>query len=298
MKTRLRFLNESDRSVSRCGDPLVIDTSSFECDWDGIVLEKGWSPHFYPNNVVTPYFYFALARDEDLHWMIEHGGEDVPLKTVPGEIWVNPPWTPFTHKIDEPCFFIILAVEEKRMLDSHPEKLPEEKLQFLNNYNLQDDMLKNYIEMFYYEAEKGNPNGVRYLEGLLSTFSEYYIGNYSNFKTLRMERSASRLKDGAIEVVNNYILENIGEHITIDDLAEELNMSKFYFLKEFKSATGKTPYQYLIDIRMNRAVELLKNESLSLSGIALTLGFSDQSHFSKIFKNQLGDSPGAYRKKL
>lgn len=298
MKTRLQFLDAETRAVSDCGDPLVIEVASHDLGWDGMLLEKGWSPHFYPTDIVTPYFYFALALEEDLHWSAKHEGELVVLKTEPGAVWVNPPWTSFTHKIDQACFFTILAVEADTFLGAHPDKPSLGRLQFLNNYNLEDAFLKNFIELFYLEAERKGPNGGRYVQSLLRTFAEYYVGNYSNYHTLADENPPSRIGEDQIETVRTFILSNLDEPLTIEDLAAEVNMSKFYFLKEFKKAAGKTPYQFLMEVKMTRATEWIEDRSLSLADLAIRLGFSDQSHFSRVFKTHFGDSPGNYRKRL
>ncbi|MCR9142891.1 MAG: AraC family transcriptional regulator [bacterium] len=281
--------------------------------WQGIILEKGWSPHFYPTNVITPYFYFALALEQDLRWEAHHGGELQPLKTNPGDIWINPPDTPFTHKIDQPCFFTILAIEADIFLSAHPDALPparRESLQFLNNYNVEDPLLKNFIELFYYEALSGGANGLRYIRNLLATLSEYFVNTYSNYRDRNPGSKAgspegappsgganSRIKPEAIEAIESFILENLEEVITVDDLAAELNMSKFYFLREFKKAAGVTPHQYLTRIKMERASALLREGSSSLATVALSLGYGDQSHFSRVFKTHFGESPGNYRKR-
>ena len=68
MKTNLQFFDFVTGAPSDCGAVLEIEFSSAGLDWSGIILEQGSSPHFYPNKVYTPYFYFALAQDEDLHW--------------------------------------------------------------------------------------------------------------------------------------------------------------------------------------------------------------------------------------
>ncbi len=298
MKSRLTFLNESDHSPSNCGDPLDIKTSSHGLGWDGIIVEKGWSPHFYPTQIVTPYFYFALAIDHELSWKVAMNEKFELLKTNPGDIWVNPPWTPFTHEINEPCFFIILAVVEERLISAYPGKLSMKDLQFLNNYNLQDLALKNYIELFYHEVEDEGANGRQYIENLLKLISVYFINNYSNHASSHETQKNSRVSKDQIKEIRNFINDNIGEPITIDDLAAELNMSKFYFLKEFKKAASVTPYQYLMDLRMEKAKELIADRNLSLMDLAINLGFSDQSHFSRVFKNYFGDAPGVYRKKI
>ncbi len=296
MKSTLQFLNAEDRSTSNCGKPIEIEKSSSDLGWEGFIVEKGWSPHFYPENIVTPYFYFALALDQELKWEVKHNEHFEQLKTNPGDIWVNPPWVPFTHRIDEPCFFIILAIEENKLYDVYPDNLPHDELQFLKNYNLHDPLLKNFIELFYFEVEKNGINGDRYIHNLLTTFSEYFMHNYSNCNALKNNSPASRITKDHVSIIRNFIVQNIDEPITIEELAAEINMSKFYFLKEFKKATELTPYQYLVEIRMDKAMELIKDSDMSLINIAVNLGFSDQSHFSKVFKQYFGVPPGMYRK--
>ncbi len=299
MKSNLLFYEAASRKLSDCGAPLQIEVSSADCGWEGVVLEKGWSPHFYPTDVFTPYFYFALALEQDLRWEARHGEELQPLKTTPGEIWINPPETPFTHKIDQPCFFTILAIEAETFLDAHPEALPRDRLQFLNNYNVEDPLLKNFIEMFLFEAQSGAKNGARYLRNLLSALCEYYINNYSDYRDLAKAGGAgsSRVKSEDVNSIENFILENVDEALSVEDLAAELNMSKFYFLREFKKASGFTPHQFLVRVKMKRAAELLAGSALPLSEVALRLGFGDQSHFSRVFKSHFNASPGAYRRR-
>lgn len=298
MKSILKFYNEKDKSLSNCGDPLDIEKSSDKLGWQGIILEKGWSPHFYPTQIVTPYFYFALALEHELKWKVENKDGIQELKTIPGDIWINPPWTAFTHKIDFPCFFIILAIEKDKLIHAYPEKLPVDQLQFLNNYNLHDNSLKNYIELFYHEVDKNGVNGIEYIENLLKIFSVYFINNYSNYQSISENNTPSKISKEQVKEIHDYILANIEEPLTIDELALEINMSKFYFLKEFKKATSLTPYQYLMNIRMKKAAELIRDKNLNLADLAFNLGFNDQSHFSRVFKNYHGETPKAYRKKF
>ncbi len=293
MKTRLQFLTGEDRRPSDCGDPLVIEESSRDLGWKGVLLEKGWSPHFYPTDIVTPYFYFALALDRDLNWQVENEGKLKALKTVPGDIWINPPWTPFTHQIDEACFFTILAVDEQFMYDSFGAGASPAGTQFLNNYNLDDAYLKNLIELLYFEVRNKGVNGPRFVADLMRVFCRYFMEHYSS--ALSTEND-SRISGEQVRAVEQYIRENISEPILIEELAAEVNLSKFYFLKEFKKAVGRTPYKFLMDIRMEEAARRLENSDQDLASIAYGLGFTDQSHFTRAFKQHYDISPGKYRK--
>ena len=68
-------------------------------------------------------------------------------------------------------------------------------------------------------------------------------------------------------------------------------MSRFYFCRLFKQSTGITLYQYLIKCRTERAKALLLQGNLSIADVALAVGFSNQSHFTKHFKRLVGVTP-------
>lgn len=78
----------------------------------------------------------------------------------------------------------------------------------MNSYNVEDPLLKNFIELFYFEAEQGDRNG---------------------------KRDARSIEE--------FILDNLEEPISVEDLATRLNLSKFYFLREFKKASGHAGLQ-------------------------------------------------------
>ncbi|MHA2772623.1 hypothetical protein ACXZ7F_15185 [Vibrio harveyi] len=83
MKSELKFYDSESNALSSCGDVLDIEFSNHGLDWSGVLVEKGTSPYFYPKNVYTPYFYFALALEKDLNWSVEKDGTFADLKTSP-----------------------------------------------------------------------------------------------------------------------------------------------------------------------------------------------------------------------
>ncbi len=297
MKSRLEFYHFDSKTLSDCGQVLEVEFSNTELDWQGVILEKGRSPHFYPNKVYTPYFYFALALDKELNWSAEKEGSLTSIKTVTDEIWINPPQTPFTHSIDEPCHFLILAIEEQVFLNACPFKLDGMKLQFLNNYNVSDDAIKGIMELFLVETQNKGRNGNLYLKHLLSLLSHHYIQHYSNYQDLNNAKlSSSKFDQTQLDKVEQYIEQHISHALSVDDLADLLNCSKFYFLREFKKLAGVTPYQYIMGKRIALAKEKLSSGETNLAAISQTLGFNDQSHFTRTFKAQCGVTPGAFLK--
>lgn len=291
MKTHLAFFDADTGERSECGDPLEIEVSSASLPWEGVLLEKGWAPHFHPRNVVTRTFYFALAIESRFAWKVETPSKARDLTTEVGQIWINPPDSPFTHVVDEPCHFIILAIDKDTLLRSfEPGPLPED-LQFLGDYNIEDPTIQALMEMLLREASNRNRNGIHFVSSLLRAFAIHFVRNYSNLQELSAQRkSGSTLDASKLAELDTYIQRNLEEDVGVDDLARVCGMSRFHFLKEFKKATGTTPYQHLLRRRLERAKDLLRTERIVV--VAHHLGFSDQSHFGNAFKRQFGHPPG------
>jgi AraC family transcriptional regulator len=86
--------------------------------------------------------------------------------------------------------------------------------------------------------------------------------------------------------------------ISLDVLADTCCLSKFHFLRLFKIAFGKTPHQYLNEVRMTRAKSLLKNRKIEIGAITPLVGLRDQSSFSRMFYRHAGVYPGEFRKQI
>lgn len=99
-----------------------------------------------------------------------------------------------------------------------------------------------------------------------------------------------------IQNICNYLDCHHHEAISLDIVAKEFNLSKYYMCHAFKRYTGETIQQYITTQRMHSAEELLRNTKLSIAEIALLIGFMNASSFGKVFHKQMGITPGMYRK--
>ena len=88
------------------------------------------------------------------------------------------------------------------------------------------------------------------------------------------------------------------EHISLDRLAAEIGISKYYFAREFHRLTGYTPINYINITRCENAKLLLSRPSMSVMEIAEEVGYDDQSYFSRIFRRTFGITPKEYRKSI
>lgn len=87
-----------------------------------------------------------------------------------------------------------------------------------------------------------------------------------------------------------------GNKITLDDLAGEAFLSKFHFIRLFKSYYGRTPYQYLTSVRIENAKRLLKSDA-TVSEVCFAVGFDSITYFTGLFKKTTGLTPAAFHKR-
>ncbi len=107
-----------------------------------------------------------------------------------------------------------------------------------------------------------------------------------------------KLSDELIVQAKIWMQDNLSKHSLLSYLPEKLGVQKRTLNRRFKIATGKTPGEYLNEVRMNFACDLLKNTDLSILEIASFSGFSDNSWFSARFKQWSGSTPKAYRSSI
>ncbi|MGQ0642401.1 MAG: helix-turn-helix domain-containing protein [Gemmatimonadaceae bacterium] len=96
-----------------------------------------------------------------------------------------------------------------------------------------------------------------------------------------------------LDRVVEFLHDNFSRHIGLDDCARVANLSRFYFLRQFKRRFGLPPYAYLSQLRIERAKRMLE-EGTPLSWVAAATGFVDQSHLHRLFRRLVGVTPGTY----
>lgn len=121
--------------------------------------------------------------------------------------------------------------------------------------------------------------------------------------SLRSQSATQAQEDGnngalqkwRLKRVMAYIDENIGEAISLADLAQTAGLSRMYFAARFRTATGLRPHEYILRRRIERAKDMLAKTNESLVEIALNVGFQTQAHFTTVFKRFAGVTPGRWR---
>ncbi len=152
--------------------------------------------------------------------------------------------------------------------------------------DLREDMMK---EMMYIIEHKDMPP--LHLIGHLYLFLDYMTRSAVNMTSPKN----GRLRDFYIKEALSFIEQNFQNDISVEDIAATCGLNRSYFGKIFKEALGKTPQEFLLSYRMIKAAELLKLTSLSIGDISNAVGYANQLHFSRAFKNLYGLPPREWR---
>ena len=107
----------------------------------------------------------------------------------------------------------------------------------------------------------------------------------------------SPLPQAVLQRVKEYIEEHLHDKLSLNELARKTPYSRAHFLRMFRAATGTTPHQYLTERRIEQAKRILQEEEISLIDTASRYGFSNQSHMTRVFREQVGLPPSAFRRR-
>ena len=167
----------------------------------------------------------------------------------------------------------------------------EKKIPLFNHHIIEDIQLYQRLLSFFQSAYSYE-NTMQTQSKLIDALS--YLIQYYTFQSKPLNYYYDEKQ--SIQPSLDFIHDCLEEPISLDMLAQNAHLSKFYFLRLFKKQTGLTPHQYIITQRIYKAKALIL-QGKSLLESALDSGFNDQSHFIRSFKKIYGYSPKTLLKK-
>jgi AraC-like DNA-binding protein len=192
-----------------------------------------------------------------------------------------------------------LKAQDQQLLDA-PFNTSQEAFRFLENtlhadcYSSGRLLQQIYAQSNTYDYEFFCPEELT-IEVLRSVYHEQLLGNKISSKIDAKKRSTKDETLKRLLVAYEFIHDNMGTQISIEQLSFVSSLSKFHLYDSFKNAFGKTPHQYINRLKVSQAKEYLQNGHFSVSEVSDLLGFSDSSVFSKVFKKAYGRPPSSFQ---
>lgn len=193
--------------------------------------------------------------------------------------------------------FLDTYLKDLQFSDSFKTQVLEDQL-FSGQLKSQSYLLQKRIIRLCDVLEDQNNNELilEQLTILLDTYFEIQYFRYINAHKLEFSKASTRLANADYILDAQFMLNNqLDQDLHLDTLASQIGVSKFHLIRLFKKSFGLTPHQYLIEKRLNRALELLPK--MPVNEVAAAIGFSDASSFGKAFKQKFGITPSLFKLK-
>ena len=226
------------------------------------------------------------------------GGESHRGTAIHGDIDIIPEETPSIWELEAHDTALVLSFAPQFLRQVAEESgLNPQHLEFRNRFQIRDPQIEHIAWTLHEEMERGYPCGRLYRESLATALAAALVHNYSSLaRPARITRAG--FSGRTLKQVLAFIEDKLGTDLTLGDIARVAGLSISHCKVLFRQSLDMPVHQYVIRRRVQRAAVLLRQDSLSISQIALETGFAHQSHLAMHMRRLLGVSPKQLRKTL
>jgi AraC family transcriptional regulator len=299
--------SQADRTSAH-GEHVPI--SSRGLGWSGLNFERrdslrGWRDQ--PEGSRHHLIFLALSNGRVLR---ESNGQRIEHQLTPGRVLILPSRTSVRWRWHSRIGYSVLLLEPD-VLDAVAQEafgLSPDQYRLPVSERRNDTTIANIAGVLARETLSRDRAGMLYSDSLARILSVHLLRNYAT--TIDGEALASRLPEEqrasatpiaavqsrAVADALRFIQQNYAREVGLGDIAAAAHVSPFHLTRLFKQTLGVSPYQHVIQVRVNSARHLLSAGSgrRSLAEIASAVGFSDQSHLTRHFKRLTGVTPSRF----
>ena len=272
--------------------------NSRQTNWDGIYIEYNYQTEVDTGEHCLASHTMTLKLDAPMQgerWLDDQFQKESRWHGTSMLLPANVPHRYVTKQAGE---FILLALEPQVLNTVAQSWIDSARIQLIPQFGTQDDPLIFGIgQALKAELESDCLGGRLYVESLTTTLAMHLLHKYSTCVPATPTCSDG-LPQHQLRRAIAYIHAHLDTNLSIADIAAELGMSPYHFQRLFKRSMGITPYQYVIQQRIEQAKRLLKHKEIAIAEIALKCGFKNQGHLSDIFRKFLKTTPKTYRNSL
>ena len=246
----------------------------------------------FPDNVVMTYY----GVDRDVAW--RSGGRRLGSRTRSGSITVIPEGHDGRWDMDGPVETSHVYIPDRRLQAAAAQITGGGRVELVGRVGFEDPSAARILELLSREVPNQEPSARLFVDQAIDLLCIHLVRAHSSFAALALEAPRGGLADWQLRRVTQYMREHLAEEIGLDELAALVNLSRFHFCTAFRKATGQTPHNWLMILRIEEARRLLETPALAVTDVALAVGYQTSSSFAAAFRKLVGTTPSAYRRAL
>jgi AraC family transcriptional regulator len=273
--------------------------SSENLGWNGIHVQQHCQPAWESPESVHPTHIVIIGLASDLipteRWFdgrrqTEQIGGTNNIAIVPSMVQHRSSW-------NQEASFSVLSLEPDRLAKIAYESVITERVELIPHYIMQDTFIDHIGKSLTAELTEDRFGSQLLVDSLTIALSIHLLRHYSDWRKPLRDCQGGMPKRKLQQAIA-YIHAHLADDLTIAVIADELEMSQYYFSRLFKQSIGVSPYRYVMVQRIEAAKQLLKKTPLPISAIADRVGFANQNQLTIQFRNLTGTTPSNYRKHL
>jgi AraC family transcriptional regulator len=279
-------------------DSSLREPSSLKLGWNGVTVERRSSEAGERPEAASDSYFIVLWDTHSTHGeRADVRGQFAPYVKHPGTISICVPGIiPRVRAFSKteavvcalnPAF--LAGIEEE--LDCRPGASMHDRL------GITDTALRELVSLLATEAAEDGSCGRLYADSLTHALGIRFL-NTASEQQQQQPQTLPALPRYLLQRVVERMRADLASNLSLATLASESGYSRAHFIRMFRAASGRTPHQYLLDLRLERAREFIKNGSKSLTDIATACGFTSHTAFSKAFRRRFRTTPSLYRREI
>lgn len=288
--------DETHGRVSRPGNRII--ANSQDCGWRSLhaaILEEGPFRATEPA-IGHPMLIYHLTRPTEVSRKIDGGPGNKQL-IGPRRICLTPgnATTTWEHHGHPEILQVYLRSSIYQAAVSEIYNCDMASAELVPRFAILDPMLEQLAIAITTALRDGTAGDELYVDTLAQMMAVHLARSHSaQSRPVRTMPSPS-MSGWRMRRVIEYIEEHLDGDLSLEAMAAEVDISPVYLARAFKAAIGQSPHRYVLGRRVERSKELLRNTDIPVVDVALSSGFSSQSHLSYWFQRYVGVSPAAYR---
>jgi AraC family transcriptional regulator len=198
--------------------------------------------------------------------------------------------TPRWHR---PFDELSIILEPQYVADVVQDGLPPHRIEFVSQRSVADLTIARCARKFQAELTADAPNDLLYVDTVTTGLILHLLANYGVAKP-KVIAPRGKLNSFQLRAVLDFAHSNLANVVSLAALAAQAHISPFHFARLFRRTVGLPPHQFVLRLRVDRAISLLRRGRIPLAEVAIACGFHDQPHFIRAFRRATGTTPTQY----
>jgi AraC family transcriptional regulator len=226
---------------------------------------------------------------------LEMGGERRDVSFTAGDIMIYPAGVKQSACWDQNNAYTVITIETSFFDSVAYDYRDSDYADLLPRFPQSDPLICGVAQTLSSQIQHQRSINLEYIDQVAVTLVVHLSENYCSVAS-KLPESSHALSGKQLKLLHRYIEDNLSRKIPLQELADLVGVSLYYFIHLFKRSTGKTPAQYIKHQRLKKAIHLLNGTNMEIGLIAQQVGFYDHSHLCRIFRDCLSTTPDQYRK--